>query len=141
MAKKRDLSGPVADINVTPMADIMLVLLIIFMITTPLLQKGITVNLPRTKNGIEMPGADKRDALVVGVDRMMRMYLGAKQYALADLKERIIEKKEVENPELVYLKSDQAVPYSKIVEIVEMLRDCGFERLGLLTEQKSKKKG
>ncbi len=140
MAKRRELSGPVADINVTPMADIMLVLLIIFMITTPLLQKGITVNLPRTKNAIEMPGADKRDALVVGVDRMMRLYLGAKQYSMPDLKERIVEKKEIENPELIYLKSDQAVPYSKIVEIVELIRDCGFERMGLLTEQKGKKK-
>ncbi len=140
MAKKRNVDAPLSDINVTPMADVMLVLLIIFMITTPLLQKGITVNLPRTKNAIEMPGADKRDALVVGIDRTMRLYLGAKSYDMANLKERIIEKKEVENPDLVYLKSDQAVPYSKIVEIVEMLRDCGFERMGLLTEQKGGKK-
>ena len=64
-----------ADINVTPMADIMLVLLIIFMITTPLLQSGITVNLPKAKNPLDAPGADSKDAVVVALTREGRIYL------------------------------------------------------------------
>ncbi|MFH1575118.1 MAG: biopolymer transporter ExbD, partial [Acidobacteriota bacterium] len=66
---KRKLASVVSDINVTPMADVMLVLLIIFMITTPLLQSGITVNLPKAKNALDAPEADAKDAIVVAINR------------------------------------------------------------------------
>ena len=69
------MSNVTADINVTPMADIMLVLLIIFMITTPLLQSGITVNLPKAKNPLDAPDADSKDAVIVALTREGRVYL------------------------------------------------------------------
>jgi biopolymer transport protein TolR len=72
-------SNVVAEINVTPMADVMLVLLIIFMITTPLLQSGITVNLPKAKNPLDAPDADSKEAVVLAVNREGKLYLAKKQ--------------------------------------------------------------
>ena len=84
---KRNLgrSSVSADINVTPMADIMLVLLIIFMITTPLLQSGITVNLPKAKNPLDAPEADAQDAVVIALNREGRLYLKKQPITDADL--------------------------------------------------------
>ena len=78
-------SGVTADINVTPMADIMLVLLIIFMITTPLLQSGITVNLPKAKNPLEAPEADSKEAVVIAINRDGRLYVAKKQVSEQEL--------------------------------------------------------
>ena len=85
-------SGVVADINVTPMADVMLVLLIIFMITTPLLQSGITVNLPKAKNPLDAPEADSKEAVVVAVNREGKLYLAKKQISEEDLYEFLSRK-------------------------------------------------
>jgi biopolymer transport protein TolR len=85
-------SGVVAEINVTPMADVMLVLLIIFMITTPLLQSGITVNLPKAKNPLDAPEADSKEAVVVAVNREGKLYLAKKQIGEQDLYDFLLEK-------------------------------------------------
>lgn len=132
---KGKVSGVSADINVTPMADIMLVLLIIFMITTPMLQKGITVNLPRGRNVIEMPAADKRDALVVGMDRSMRLYLGSKAYDQAAMKDKLTEAKEIKMDNQIFFKCDTGVVYEKVVETLDLMRETGFEQIGLLIDQ------
>ena len=84
-------SSVVADINVTPMADVMLVLLIIFMITTPLLQSGITVNLPKAKNPLDAPEADSKEAVVVAVNREGKLYLAKKQISEEDLYEFLLQ--------------------------------------------------
>jgi len=133
--KPAKVSGVNAEINVTPMADIMLVLLIIFMITTPLMQKGITVNLPKGRNVIEMPEAEKAEALVVGMDRSMRLYLGNKDMDKALLRDKLQEAMEIGQQEQIYFKCDTGVVYEKVVETLDTMREVGFEQIGLLVDQ------
>ena len=133
--KHETISGVTSEINVTPMADIMLVLLIIFMITTPLLQKGITVNLPKGRNLIDMPEADKRDALVVGMDRTMRLYLGNQAMDDQSLKAKLAESREIRQEEKVFFKCDQGVVYEKVVTGLDLIREVGYEQIGLLVDE------
>jgi len=135
---KRDigLSKVNADINVTPMADIMLVLLIIFMITTPLLQTGITVNLPKAKNPLDAPDADKKEAVIVALNREGRIYLAKTPVTEADLSEYLTRKfSGSEINKTIYLKADTAVAYGRVVDIVNQCRRSGVDRIGLMTEK------
>src|SRR3990172_10567204 len=106
MAIGRKLKGLTSDINVTPMVDVMLVLLIIFMVITPLLQKGVSVDLAKSTNPRSMPDADKEDAVVVAVSRDGRLYLGSDQITLEDLGKKVREKIESRGDKTVYIKSD-----------------------------------
>lgn len=125
-----------ADINVTPMADIMLVLLIIFMITTPLLQSGITVNLPKAKNPLDAPEADSKEAVVVAVNREGKLYLAKKQIGENDLYEFLLKKfSGGEINRTIFLKADTALAYGRVVEIVNGCRRAGVERIGLMAEK------
>lgn len=125
-----------ADINVTPMADIMLVLLIIFMITTPLLQSGITVNLPKAKNPLDAPEADSKEAVVVAVNREGKLYLAKKQIGETDLYEFLLKKfSGGEINRTIFLKADTALAYGRVVEIVNGCRRAGVERIGLMAEK------
>jgi biopolymer transport protein TolR len=125
-----------ADINVTPMADIMLVLLIIFMITTPLLQTGITVNLPKAKNPLDAPEADSKEAVVVAVNREGRLFLAKKQIAEQDLYEFLLKKfSGGEINRTIFLKADTSLAYGRVVEIVNGCRKAGVERIGLMAEK------
>jgi biopolymer transport protein TolR len=130
-------SGKVtSDINVTPMADIMLVLLIIFMITTPLMQTGISVNLPKAKNPLEAPEADSKDAVVVALDRQGRIFLGKNQTSESALLDNLTKRfSGGEINKVMYLKADTAVLYGTVVEVVNKCRQTGVERIGLMTEK------
>jgi biopolymer transport protein ExbD len=135
---KRNLgrSNVNADINVTPMADIMLVLLIIFMITTPLLQSGITVNLPKAKNPLDAPGADSKDAVVVALTREGRIYLQKSPITEDELIRVLTERfSGGEINKIMYLKADTAVAYGRVVGIVEQCRKAGVDRIGLMAEK------
>ncbi len=136
MAKHITTGNVTSDINVTPMADIMLVLLIIFMITTPLLQTGITVNLPKAKNPLQAEGADSKDATVVALDRQGRVFLGKSQTTETALMDALTKKfSGGEINKVMYLKADTAVLYGRVVEIVNECRKTGVERIGLMTEK------
>jgi biopolymer transport protein ExbD len=125
-----------SDINVTPMADIMLVLLIIFMITTPLLQTGITVNLPKAKYPLEAPEADSKEAIVVALDRQGRVYLGKNPTTESALMEALYKRfSGGEINKVMYLKADTAVLYGRVVDIVNECRKTGVEKIGLMTEK------
>jgi biopolymer transport protein TolR len=125
-----------ADINVTPMADIMLVLLIIFMITTPLLQSGITVNLPKAKNPLDAPEADAKDAVVVALNREGRIFLAKTAVTETDLLDFLAKRfSSGEVNKTIFLKADQAVAYGRVVQIVDQCRKSGVERIGLMTEK------
>ncbi len=125
-----------ADINVTPMADIMLVLLIIFMITTPLLQTGVTVNLPKAKNPLDAPEADSKDAIVVALNREGRIYLAKTMVTEQDLMDTLSKRfSGGEINKTIYLKADNAVAYGRVVQIVDQCRKTGVERIGLMTEK------
>ncbi len=126
-------TGAIADINVTPMVDIMLVLLIIFMVVTPLLQKGVSVDLARTKNPREMREADRDDAIVVAVTRDAKIWLGSDQMTKEQLGPRIQDMLASKVDKTVYIKSDRRARYGEVVDVVDTVRSAGVDTLGLLT--------
>jgi len=129
-------SGVVSDINVTPMADVMLVLLIIFMITTPLLQSGITVNLPKAKNPLDAPEADSNEAVVIAVNREGRLYLKKTPTSDEDLYNYLQNRfSGGEINRTIFLKADTALSYGRVVQIVNGCRRSGVERIGLMAEK------
>ena len=125
----------VSDINVTPMVDVMLVLLIIFMVITPMLSKGVTVDMVKTKNPIAMQAADKEDAVLVAVARDGRVYLGSTQMEPNQLPDKIKDLLTNRLDRTCYLKSDARARYERVVDVVNNMRAGGVEQLGLLTEQ------
>jgi biopolymer transport protein ExbD len=129
------LSNVNADINVTPMADIMLVLLIIFMITTPLLQTGVTVNLPKAKNPLDAPEADSKDAIVIALTREGRIYLQKTAISEEDLIKILDDRLTNEINKTMFLKADQSVAYGRVVQVVNQCRKSGVERIGLMAEK------
>jgi biopolymer transport protein ExbD/biopolymer transport protein TolR len=132
---KHGAPPPVADINVTPMVDVMLVMLIIFMVITPMLSKGVSVDLVKTKNPIPMQAADKSDAILVAVTRDGKTYLGTTQMDPKDLPAKVKDLLLNRLDKTVFLKSDSRARYEKVVDVVDNLRAAGVDQLGLLTEQ------
>jgi len=135
---KKQLAPPVvADINVTPMVDVMLVMLIIFMVITPLLSKGQPVDLVKTKNPIAMQAADKEDAIIVAVTRNGEVFLspGNKKVQVDDLPARVQDLLTNRLDKTVYVKSDSRAKYSVVEDVVDNLRAAGVDQLGLLTDQ------
>jgi len=137
--KKRRVGseGVVADINVVPMADIMLVLLIIFMITTPLLQTGIALNLPKARNPLEAPGADAAEAVVISINRAGQIYRAKTPISEEMLFDFLMQRfagSELQD-RAIFLRADTAVPYGRVVEIVNGCRKAGVDRIGLMTEK------
>ncbi len=128
-----------ADINVTPMADIMLVLLIIFMITTPLLQTGVTVNLPKAKNPLDAPEADSKDAIVVALTREGRIYRQKTPITEDELIKYVTDRLTGEINKTMFLKADQSVAYGRVVQIVNQCRKAGVERIGLMAEKEKER--
>jgi len=126
---------PVADINVTPMVDVMLVLLIIFMVITPMLSKGVSVDLAKTQNPIAMQAADKSDAIVVAVTRDGKTFLNTTQLKPEDLAPKVKDLLSNRTDHMVFVKSDQRAKYSVVLEVVQNLQAAGVDQLGLLTEQ------
>jgi len=125
-----------ADINVTPMADVMLVMLIIFMVVTPMLQKGAPVELPKTKNPLDMSDADKDDAIRVGIARDGKFYLGTERIVVDDLSQKVTELLQSrEGDKTVYVKADQRASYGDVVKVVDAIRTAGVDRVGLLSEK------
>jgi biopolymer transport protein TolR len=135
---KRDEGKKVnSDINVTPMVDVMLVLLIIFMVVTPMLQKGISVDLAKVNNPDQMPDADKEDALLVSITRDGKVYFGSDQVPDIDslttkVKDRLANKAD----KRVYVKADMRARYGGVVRVVDSVRAAGVDDLGLLTDQR-----
>src|SRR3989337_522092 len=120
--------------NVVPMADIMLVLLIIFMVVTPLLQKGVSVDLVRTQNPRNMPDADKEDAVVVAITRDGKTFLGSDQVG-EDLGNKVQAIIATRVDKTVYIKSDARAKYERVVTVVDEVRSAGVDQLGLITDR------
>src|SRR5579872_6959399 len=126
---------PVADINVTPMVDVMLVMLIIFMVITPMLSKGITVDMVKTKNPIAMQAADKSDAVIVAVQRDGKTYLNTTQMSAEDLPPKVKDMLTNRLDKMVFVRADSRAKYEKVVSVVDNLRSAGVDQLGLLTDK------
>jgi biopolymer transport protein ExbD/biopolymer transport protein TolR len=133
--KKMKAADPVADINVTPMVDVMLVLLIIFIVITPMLSKGITVEMAKTKNPSTMQAADKEDAILIAVSREGKTFLGTDPMAPDALPQKVKDLLTNKLDKTVYLRADARARYERVVEVVDNLRSAGVDQLGLLTEE------
>jgi biopolymer transport protein TolR len=135
MAYKPQAGPQMATPNVIPMADIMLVLLIIFMVVTPMLQKNMPVDMARANNAMEMQDADKDDAVVVAITRNNDIFLGKvkinKEEITAEVKDRISARLN----KTVYVKSDARAKYGTVVGVVDEIRSAGVDSVGLLTEK------
>ena len=125
-----------SDINVTPMVDVMLVLLIIFMVITPMLQKGVSVDLAKTDNPVQMPDADKEDSLLVAVMRDGSIYFGADKVTAEVLTDKVKDRLANRADKRVFIKADARAKYGAVVEVVDNVRSAGVDELGLLTEQR-----
>jgi len=134
---KKKAPPPVADINVTPMVDVMLVVLIIFMVITPMLSKSIPVDLAMTRNPITMPDADKEDAIIVAITRDGQTFLspGLKKTEPSDLAPAVKELLTGRTSKMVYIKADARSKYERVEEVVDNLRAGSVDEVGLLTEQ------
>ena len=137
LAKRDEGSKVSSEINVTPMVDVMLVLLIIFMVVTPMLQKGISVDMAKVNNPEQMPDADKEDALLVSITRDGQVYFGSEQVKDIDslttkVKDRLTNKPD----KRVYVKADMRTRFGGVVKVVDSVRAAGVDDLGLLTDQK-----
>jgi biopolymer transport protein ExbD/biopolymer transport protein TolR len=135
MAYKSKAPGAVSAINVTPMVDVMLVLLIIFMVITPMLQKGVSVDMARANNPRAMQDADKEDATVLAITRDGKVYLGSDAISIdrvtGTVKDRIADKLD----KTVYVKSDARARYRDVIAVVDAVRAAGVDAIGLLTEK------
>jgi biopolymer transport protein ExbD len=138
MAQKRKGPGAVADINVTPMVDIMLVLLIIFMVITPMLQKGVSVDMAKAANPRSMSDADKEDAVLLAVTRDGKIFLGTSPVSLDEVTKKVKDMISGRLDKTVYVKSDARAKYGDVVKLINNVRAAGVDSLGLLTEKLTK---
>lgn len=133
--EKKKLASVVAEINVTPMVDIMLVLLIIFIVITPMLSKGVSVDMAKTKNPSDMQAADKEDAILIAVTREGKTFLGPNPTPPDQLPAKVKDMLTNRLDRTVYVKSDARARYEKVVDVIDNLRAAGVDQLGLLTEE------
>ena len=134
---KRDEGKKVnSNINVTPMVDVMLVLLIIFMVITPMLNNKVNVDLPTATQAVVMEDANKEDAVMVAVTRDGKVFLGGDQGGVDDMGAKISAKLENKTDKKVYLRADNRATYGKVMDAVDGVRAAGVSQLGLLTEKK-----
>jgi biopolymer transport protein ExbD len=124
-----------SEINVTPMADVMLVLLIIFMVVTPMLQKGVSVDMAKTNNPSTMTEADKEDSILVAVARDGKYYLNQDRISIDDLTTKVTDLVTNRIDKTIYVKGDYRAKYGDIVKVVDNLRAAGVDKIGLLTEK------
>jgi biopolymer transport protein ExbD/biopolymer transport protein TolR len=135
MAYKPRAPGAMSEPNVIPMADIMLVLLIIFMVVTPMLQKGISVDMARVRNPKQMQDADREDAVIIAITRDHRIYLGTDLIPQDQITARVSDLMANKLSKVVYIRSDARAKYGEVVRVVDEVRAAGVDQLGLLTEE------
>jgi biopolymer transport protein TolR len=134
---KRDEGKKVnSNINVTPMVDVMLVLLIIFMVITPMLNNKVNVELPTADAAVVMENANKEDAVTIAVTRDGRTFMGADQVNIDDLGTKISAKLDGKTDKEVYLRGDVRANYGKVMDVIDGIRSAGVSQLGLITEKR-----
>lgn len=131
MGRGNDERGMVAEINVTPLVDVMLVLLVIFMVTAPMMQQGVQVNLPKADTkGMSA----QEDTVIVTVDKSGRTFINKDQVPSGDLRRKLSDLFATRTKKEVFLKADAGVPYGEVVRAMADIKGAGIERLGMVTE-------
>ncbi len=133
MSSNRGSGGrtTMSEINVTPMVDVMLVLLIIFMVTAPLIQQGVKVNLPEAR-AAPVEAADKK--LVLSIDMQKRVYIGEAEVALDELEKKLAANAKAQSDKEVYLHADRDVPYGVVVDVMAAAQRAGITNVGMITD-------
>ncbi len=138
IAKREEGKKVNSNINVTPMVDVMLVLLIIFMVITPMLNNKVNVDLPKVSAAVVMENANKEDAIVIAVTRDGKTFLGADQVSLTDLGTRVADllakKTDAAADKTVYMRADNRANYGNVMDAIDAVRTAGVSQLGLLTD-------
>ena len=137
---KPQAGSQMASPNVIPMADIMLVLLIIFMVVTPMLSKGLTVELAKVNNPSDMPDADKDDAVIVGISASGDVYLGSTKSDITQIADQVRDRLSNKLDKTVFVKSDGRAKYGDVVKIVDEIRSAGVDNVGLITDRSEQQK-
>ena len=125
-----------SNINVTPMVDVMLVLLIIFMVITPMLQNKVQIDMAKVDNATSMPDADKDDAIVVAVTRDGGVFLGQDKVDPTNLGSLVQEKLADKTDKTVYFRADARAQYKSVEDAIDDVRTAGVDEIGLLTQKK-----
>src|SRR5579872_1620209 len=136
LAKRDEGSKVSSEINVTPMVDVMLVLLIIFTVVAATLQKNISVDMAKVNNPEQMPDADKEDALLVSITRDGKVYFGSEQISPDSLTTKVKDRLSNKADKRVYVKADMRTRFGGVVQVVDAVRAAGVDDLGLLTDQR-----
>jgi biopolymer transport protein ExbD len=123
-----------SDINVTPMVDVMLVLLIIFMVITPMLDQKVNVTLAKTDSAVAMQDASKQDAVTVAVTRDNKVYLGQDQITIETLGTQVANKVQNKTDKTVYFRADARSRYGTVEDAIDAVRTAGVEEIAFLTE-------
>ena len=135
MAYKPSVGAQMSAPNVIPMADIMLVLLIIFMVVTPMLSKGLSVELAKVNNPSDMPNADKDDAVIVGISASGDVYLGSAKSDISQIADQVRDRISNKLDKTVFVKSDGRAKYGDVVKVVDEIRSAGVDNVGLITDR------
>jgi len=135
MSYKPSVGPQMAAPNVIPMADIMLVLLIIFMVVTPMLSKGLSVELAKVNNPSDMPDADKDDAVIVGISASGDVYLGSAKSDISQIADQVRDRIANKLDKTVFVKSDGRAKYGDVVKVVDEIRSAGVDNVGLITDR------
>jgi biopolymer transport protein TolR len=122
-----------SDINVTPLVDVMLVLLIIFMVTAPMIQQGEDINLPKTTS--EVLAKDNEIHFELTINQNKEIYIGKTKISFDSLEEKLKTNKLLQDKKELFLKADEAIPYGYVVKVMSVIRKAGISRIGLITEQ------
>ena len=130
MALDHQQEDNISQINITPLVDVMLVLLVIFMVTAPILQQGVAVELPQVSAG-PVDGQDTSMVVTVGKDG--KVHLDNRVIKLDELQQKLVEAMQKQSQQAVYLRADKGVPYGKVVEVMAVLRNAGVKKLGMMT--------
>ncbi|MGH9374951.1 MAG: ExbD/TolR family protein [Terriglobia bacterium] len=141
MALKGKSPQETSAINVTPLVDVMLVLLIIFMVITPMLQKGVSVDMAKAVNAEPMKAANKTNAVVLALTRDGKVYLGSSEIPESDVTSKVSARIANKLDKTVYLKSDARAKYGDVTGLVDDIRAAGAENLGLITEKVQRRPG
>jgi biopolymer transport protein TolR len=131
--------GVKSDINVTPLVDVMLVLLIIMMLVAPMLQQGVSVKLPTATNTVDKPEVQGQTVIAIAKDK--GLYLNAKQVQEGELATKVTELLENSKDKVVLIKADEEVEYGAVMSAMDQLRQAGIEDIGLITERKKEAGG
>src|ERR1700680_3521705 len=135
MSYKPSVGPQMSATNVIPMADIMLVLLIIFMVVTPMLSKGLSVELAKVNSPSDMPNADKDDAIIVGISASGDVYLGSSKSDISQIADKVRDLISGKLDKTVYVKSDGRAKYGDVVKVVDEIRSAGVDNVGLITDR------